>query len=398
MAEDQGWQPASPPPPGDPHAGVGQATGRYINAARALSLGALLSGRRQAIEGIEPDVERIGVPLQNLSVTSWGARRAALDQSDSILRSLDIYTAVAERENQPRPRLAERTLTPTFPEQRISVWRSLRQNRTIGWAYAWLRILMAEDDPLITASASSALSHWRSPAKGNEGDVPAPLKAARANIESFVNDSDELVGLLGQATTGLPSNDASRMYRPWMPEREKTSDMSLVIHGTFAWDKDWWLPGGDFHEFAKSKIKPNLYAARDMFSWSGRYRTRDREVAAERLAWWLEEKGSRRVDTIFAHSYGGAVALQSTTRDVAIDSIVLLSVPVDKYEVEWRNIRRAVSLRIHCDLVLLAARSKQRFTANVDEYWLDSWFVHHASSHDAAIWDRDDWAGRLGLA
>jgi len=84
-------------------------------------------------------------------------------------------------------------------------------------------------------------------------------------------------------------------------------------------------------------------------------------------------------------------------QDVKMDTAVLLSVPVANYEVEWRNIRRAVSLRIHCDLVLLAARAKQRFTSNVEEHWIDSWFVHHASSHHRTTWEDGHWADLLGL-
>jgi hypothetical protein len=91
------------------------------------------------------------------------------------------------------------------------------------------------------------------------------------------------------------------------------------------------------------------------------------------------------------------VALQATVLGLQMDTLVLLSVPVDNYEVEWRHIGRAVSLRIHCDLVLLAARTKQRFTANVAENWIDSWFVSHSMSHEADVWSNDDWATKLGL-
>jgi pimeloyl-ACP methyl ester carboxylesterase len=170
-----------------------------------------------------------------------------------------------------------------------------------------------------------------------------------------------------------------------------------MIHGTFAFTEGWWFPGGDFHQYVKATVRPNLYDLKDTFWWSGRYKPKDRNMGTERLVGWLSAKGDPEVDTVFAHSYGGAVALQATTQGLRMKTAVLLSVPVGNYEVEWRNIGRAVSLRIHCDLVLLAARTKQRFTANVEEHWLDSWFVHHGSSHDPDVWATEGWARTLGI-
>jgi len=182
-----------------------------------------------------------------------------------------------------------------------------------------------------------------------------------------------------------------------LTRHENLESFSLLVHGTFAFPEKWWFPGGDFHDYVKQEIRSNVYDAKDTFWWSGRYKARDRAVGAERLAGWVEAKGAARLDTVFAHSYGGAVALQATQWGLEMETAVLLSTPVDNYEVEWRNIGRAVSLRIHCDLVLLAARTKQRFTANVEEHWIDSWFVKHAASHESSIWEAGGWASVLGL-
>jgi hypothetical protein len=70
---------------------------------------------------------------------------------------------------------------------------------------------------------------------------------------------------------------------------------------------------------------------------------------------------------------------------------VLLSTPVDSVPIEWRNIGRAQSLRIHLDLVLLAARRRQRFTENVEEFYLPQWFWSHSDSHEPTIWQAGDW-------
>ena len=76
------------------------------------------------------------------------------------------------------------------------------------------------------------------------------------------------------------------------------------------------------------------------------------------------------LNTVFAHSYGGIIALYASTFGLKMNEVVLLSVPVENIPVEWRNIGRAVSLRIHMDLVLLAARRRQLFTENVEEHHL----------------------------
>jgi pimeloyl-ACP methyl ester carboxylesterase len=100
---------------------------------------------------------------------------------------------------------------------------------------------------------------------------------------------------------------------------------------------------------------------------------------------------------VFAHSYGGIVTLSATTHGLEAREVILLSVPAERVPVEWRNVERAVSLRIHMDLVLLAARRRQRFTENVEEHVLPRWFREHGDSHDPGIWDRYGCKALLGL-
>ena len=379
-------------------AGLSDEDARLTNAARALSLGALLSGSRPAIEGIEEDLQTLGVPIDLDRPAGWDQRRSALAASDEVLRRV-AATDVIGSEFQPRPRIGSRSTDPRFPNQRVQLWQELTQSgQPVPIAYAWLRLLMAEDDPLLAASASGALSHWRRPAGSEDGDIPPALVAARANVAALTEDSDDLTSAVAQASAGVPSNRATReAYGKRVLNEHRNAPVSLMIHGTRAFTERWWFPGGDFHQYVKANIRPNLYDLHDTFWWSGRYKAKDRRRAAEMLVGWLNAKGDPEVDLVFAHSYGGAVALQATTHGLHMKTAVLLSTPVDNYEVEWRNIHRAVSLRIHCDLVLLAARAKQRFTANVEEHWLDSWFVQHSMSHNPESWDTGGWARTLGI-
>lgn len=400
MSEPSAGEPLGPRPRiGTESAGLADDDSRYTNAARALALGVMLSGRRDALEGIGADIASLGVPSDLRRPTTWGERSEAIQESGDVLRQLNAGELI-ESERVPRRGPADRSVEPRFADQRVQVWSLLSQNsQSVPYAYAWLRLLMAEHDPLLSASASSALSHWRRPAKESESNVPVTLRTAKSNVDLFVDDSDTLVNEIAQATVGAPSANAANRETKLrrLAKKGEYDELSLLIHGTHAFTGRWWFPGGDFHSFVQNNVRSNVYDQADTFWWSGRYKAKDRKFGAERLVGWHAAKGSPEMDTVLAHSYGGAVALQATALGLKIKNLVLLSAPVDNYEVEWRNIGRAVSLRIHCDLVLLAARTKQCFTANVDENWIDSWFVSHSMSHDPGLWIDDEWAAVLGL-
>lgn len=115
------------------------------------------------------------------------------------------------------------------------------------------------------------------------------------------------------------------------------------------------------------------------------------------MAGWAEDTAAGSLHTVFAHSFGGVIALNATAFGLRIDELVLLSTPVETVPVEWRNIRRAVSLRIHWDLVLLAARRRQLFTENVEETLLPRWFFQHGDSHDPDTWRAESCVAKLNL-
>ena len=56
-----------------------------------------------------------------------------------------------------------------------------------------------------------------------------------------------------------------------------------------------------------------------------------------------------------------------------------------------------VSLRIHLDLILLAARRRQYFTENVEENYLPYWFWRHGDSHNPEIWQSEKCPEMLDL-
>jgi pimeloyl-ACP methyl ester carboxylesterase len=173
---------------------------------------------------------------------------------------------------------------------------------------------------------------------------------------------------------------------------------SLLVSGTGAWANSWYFTGGDFHSYILKEVRQDLFCGYNAFQWSGAYRKRDRHIAAERLAGWVGDVVGHELNALFAHSYGGVIALNATTHGLRVNDLVLLSVPAEEVRVEWRNIAaRTVSLRIHMDLVLLAARRPQYFTENVEEHYLPHWFWTHSDSHDPEIWEREKCPQVLGL-
>src|SRR4051812_43652576 len=92
-------------------AGLADDDSRHTNAARALALGALLSGRRTAVAGIERDVAALGVPLDLGRPSTWDERTEALEESDELLTEVGAGDVV-ESELEPRRGLADRSIEP----------------------------------------------------------------------------------------------------------------------------------------------------------------------------------------------------------------------------------------------------------------------------------------------
>lgn len=81
-----------------------------------------------------------------------------------------------------------------------------------------------------------------------------------------------------------------------------------------------------------------------------------------------------------------------------MNDLVLLSVPVHSdYDVEWSHIQRPQSVRIQFDLVLAAARARQRFGANVQEHVVPAYSWEHSVTHDPNFWAEHDLQRRLNL-
>jgi hypothetical protein len=363
-------------------------SGVGTTAARMLVLGSALTAS-PALDGIGEDLDEIGITRLP---GYWGgaeARATVLEKSDTVLAEHGVLDAVAAAEDQRGYPASRRNDTPLRPE-RVELWERARQDGSAESAVALLRCVMTDSEPVGSSAAAVALSTWRA-----SSGTPAPtalryahrLRQLYATGTQIGGASEIARASLGGGSGGNRSAETFTTFTRGSAGDGPGSTTSLMVHGTAAYRGQWWYPGGDFHAYVLQNLRDDLYAGGQPFTWSGAYRNRDRELAAERLAAWAGTASDSRLHTVFAHSYGGVVALEATTHGLVVEEIVLLSVPAERVAVEWRNVGRAVSLRIHLDLVLMAARRRQLFTENVEENHLPFWFWRHEYSHDPAIWD-----------
>ena len=336
--------------------------------ARALALGSALA-TPNALRGLDEDLAAIGLQRLPARWGGWEQRKQILADSDDVLERYHLLDEVRSREEALWTATDNLFGAPQW-SARADLWRSVTADRHQADTVAWLRLLMADQEPTAAAAAAVALAKWQHP-RESDISVPTALNSAREVLPRYANSPNTDASLIAGAAlgTGDDANYFTLSGRGGAPTGPTTS---LLVAGTGAWANSWYLTGGDFHSYILREVRHDLYSGYDAFQWSGAYKQRHRLVAAERLAGWVRDVVGHGLNAVFAHSYGGVIALNATTHGLRVNDLVLLSVPAGEVRVEWRNIERAVSLRIHMDLILLAARRPQYFTENVEENYFAS--------------------------
>lgn len=175
------------------------------------------------------------------------------------------------------------------------------------------------------------------------------------------------------------------------------SHTSLMVHGTWARNNDWWKPGGDFHTYIKKKVDSSLYSAGDFYFWSGDWSDFARADGALRLINWVSLHGLDGLD-LFTHSHGGNVAMLANKRSLRIGRLVMMSCPVHKgkYWPDFSRLGKAVAIGTRMDLVILADGGGQRFDdPRIQEITLPIWFTGHSATHDPGTWDKHGLPGKI---
>ncbi len=302
-----------PTPRTDAEASIGgDASARLSTAARALVLGNALASPI-ALLGIAPEIAALGFSVLPPVWGGWKGRIEAVEESDRILRGLQILDQVEERE---RARFVAVAGAPTR-ESRVSLWtRVAEEQSSPAAAIAWLRALMTDEEPVAAAAAASALASWR---RRSEFEVPSPLEAAVDLVPRYETSGDPDAVAIALAASG---QSVERTERTLLP-RKATEPIGTIVHGTFAYPETWWEPAGDFHTFAKESLCANLYSGGRPFDWSGAYKGKHREKAASRFAKWVGDASPDGLCCAFAHSYGGSIALHATSFGLKINRLGL---------------------------------------------------------------------------
>lgn len=240
-----------------------------------------------------------------------------------------------------------------------------------------------EDELLRTAAAIAYLN------------VSAEPEVLAARLVAATHSENELVRELAAVALARYAPDHPRiaeLQAPGPPPAPgEPAHTSLLVHGSFARANRWWQPGGDFHEYLRGDVRPDLYGDADRFAWSGGYSDRARALAAADLVAWAEERDLQGLD-LFAHSHGGNVAMLASQKGLAVGRLALLSCPahVHKYLPDFDRVGDVVALGVRLDLVILIDGGRQRFRhPRIREEVLPIWFDHSAT-HDPATWRRHD--------
>jgi pimeloyl-ACP methyl ester carboxylesterase len=341
---------------------------------------------------MEADLSAIGLSALPAFWGGWARRGEIVADSDVVLDQYGLLEEIRQKEE-------ERWIATSSDSydlqraERVDLWRVVSAEARQSDAIAWLRRVMTDQEPTAAAAAAAALARWQ---RRQDIPVPTSLECAHEVLTQYASSDAADAATIAQAALGS-ENDVQQQILTDKKSAAEGHSLSIIVHGTAAWSKSWWLTGGDFHTYILQEVRPDLFSGYNAYQWSGAYNKRTRGIASERLAGWAEDTIGDRLNTVFAHSYGGVIALNATTHGLFIRDLVLLSTPAEDVRVEWRNIERAVSLRIHMDIVLLAARRAQCFTENVEENYLPHWFWNHSDSHDPALWSSERCAQELGL-
>jgi hypothetical protein len=289
--------------------------------------------------------------------------------------------------------IADLVLTPQARKRQGAVVLRPRDRGTLfDAAIRQLALGMFDAEPV--ARACSAYAYWQA-TRANH--VAEPILAA-----CLESEDDEAFTVAAHCMARVkpgrvkPYLGTAADDRPNSPTRPMKRSMTVIVHGTFARNRSWYRPGGDFHTYIKRHVFPDVYAGRDFFRWSGRYSDRARKSAARKLKHWCETHPTRKLRLI-GHSHGANVINLATRRGLSACTLILLSPPVrDEYLPDISRVSSGTFFNIHSriDLVVsLLDRSRQNYrhtTVRDHEKRLPCALAGHSKSHEPKRWKKKD--------
>jgi len=296
-----------------------------------------------------------------------------------------------------KTRAGEVTDLVLTPQARKSVARSAMdrtQDRSVNdLAIRQLGLGMMDSDPV--ARCCAAYAYWL--ATGADAAIPV--------LDNAIDSEDEEERLVGaHCLAKVKPSRVRKLHgtaeddRPQTPINPLQNSMTVIIHGTFAKDADWYKPGGDFHTYVKGHVYPDVYSGDDFFFWSGRYARTDAGLAtiwrqaANKLVSWCASHPAQTLRLI-AHSHGNNVVNMATPR-IPTCTLIQLSPPVRDWNLpDMSTVSSSRFFNIHSriDLVVKIDGGAQDYrgtsVASRESTKVIGTFGHGAS-HDAKKWSK----------
>lgn len=226
----------------------------------------------------------------------------------------------------------------------------------------------------------------------------ARLVQAKASDDFFVQEAVAHT-FLGESTRPLHKKTNRTHYSRQSP---RMNSLSTIVHGTWAKNKVWWKPGGDFFNFSKTTFCSDLYDGKNLLTWQGFLSSSNRIIAAENLySWCQSESLSRSLNILFAHSYGGDIAGRAILNGLHVNELILLSTPVTKTLVNAiSRVPKVIDIRLRFDFVIWIASEFQKLPPHsrairiLPRSLRYKW--NHSSSHDVGYWQAESVISQIG--
>ncbi|RYU14844.1 hypothetical protein [Nocardioides iriomotensis] len=391
------------------------------NVCRVAALSSMLAADEDPLRGLQPELSALGfaerlatgeVPFRHAAVEelresagrSFRSREeqrveqwAAINQAADVASVYDFLLSVLQSPLERESAAAA-----------VAIARDLHDQGGDGLIWSgWLNLALPDWDPWQLPDPELLRDYfewddvaWNSTLEQVRGTFAGqPLLWAQVLVELrlrlALRSADPVTRSLVHAL--FLTDDTTDIETEELEDGHAVPNVSLLIHGTNAWQGDWWRPGkGTFHHFVLSELRRDLYRGGARFGWNGYLRDTHRTLAARDLLDWAADLAPYGLRTVFAHSYGSDVAAKSWIFGLPVEELVLLSAPVNKAVVmAAAGIDHVVDVRLPFDPVLACARLFQRVSqslpplSNVDEVLL-KWSLHHGASHDPLVWKAED--------
>ena len=284
--------------------------------------------------------------------------------------------------------------TRTLNQQRRTAQARRRGETNDDLAERQLILTMMDSEPLPRLCA--AYAYWQAT---GASQVAMPI------LETGLgSDDQETFDVAAHALAKMGGTAARRTNRfvgdrqddrPNSPELPPVASLTVLIHGTFAKNSEWYQPGGSFHTYIKNTVYPDLYSDDDFFFWSGRYSDTARRSAANKLVTWCAEHPASKLRLI-AHSHGVNVVNLATTMGLQACTLIHLSPAVhDHYLPEPANVSsgRLFTIRSRIDLVVFidggAFDYRDTAVSGMERRRVVA-FEGHSESHEQDRWEDKD--------